>query len=214
MNTTSTTTTTTSTTSTDPRCRSGRHCIGRTSDGPAITAKADTICAACVQDLQRQLEELPHLATALRTFLGVTPKTALQSRVKSSPEPACPVDPRVDELLIDISDVIDRVDGLRVIDLIHQPAMKFIVWFRDGRRERYLDGCHRALDIRGVHSRANSILGFGRIKQKRHAPCPQCQLPTLNSYIGEGTVFCGDEECGLVLTIDDYETYCTELTGK
>src|SRR6185437_965860 len=146
--------------SADPRCRSGRFCVGRTTDGPAITARFDTLCSGCVQSLQRQLEELPHLAIALRVFLGVTPKTAIQSRVKSTPEPACPIDPRVDELLIDIADVIDRCDGLRVQDLIQQPTMKFIVWFRDSRREQFLTGADRALAIRRVHTRANAILGF------------------------------------------------------
>lgn len=201
-------------TSADPRCRSGRHCNGRTSDGPAITAKANTLCAACLQDLQRCLEELPHLAIALRVFLGVTPKTALQSRVKSTPEPACPIDPRVDELLVDIADVIDRTDGLRVADLMRQPAMRFIVWNRDTRQEKYLDGCHRALAIRTVHARANNILGFDRIKLKRVAPCPQCSLPTLSTYVGDNTVFCGDEECGWVMTLDDYDAHCVTLAEK
>jgi hypothetical protein len=197
---------------TDPRCRSARLCAGRTKDGPAITAKPDTVCSACVLELQRQLEELPHLATALHVFMAVTPKTAMQSRVSSTPEPSCPVDARVDELLVDIGDTIDRCDGLKVIDLIHQPAMKFYVWFRDQRRERFLDGCDRALAIRAVHVRANKILGFDRLKLRRVAPCPQCSLPTLYTYVGEDTVVCGDEECGLVLSLADYEAHCIELS--
>jgi hypothetical protein len=195
----------------DPRCRSGKHCAGRTKDGPAITAKFDSICAACIQDIQRQLDELPHLALALRAFLGVTPKTALQSRVKSTPEPACPLDPRVDELLTDIEDVIDRTDGLRVADLVQQPAMKFIVWFKDQRRETYLTGIDRALAIRRVHARVNAILGFDRIWVKRHAPCPQCGLPTLGTFIGSSNIECRD--CAFVMTLDEYSQYLLELAG-
>ena len=195
----------------DPRCRSGKHCAGRTKDGPAITAKFDSICAACIQDIQRQLDELPHLALALRAFLGVTPKTALQSRVKSTPEPACPLDPRVDELLTDIEDVIDRTDGLRVADLVQQPAMKFIVWFKDQRRETYLTGVDRALAIRRVQARANAILGFDRIWVKRHAPCPQCGLPTLGTFIGSSNIECRD--CAFVMTLDEYSQYLLELAG-
>jgi hypothetical protein len=198
----------------DPRCRSGRHCAGKTKDGPAITAKANTLCAACVQDLERQLAELPYLALALRTFLGVTPKTTMQSRVKSTPEPACPLDPRVDELLVDLWDVIDRTDGLRVNDLIQQPAMKFILWHRDARTERYLEGWQRAVDIGRVHARANAILGFDRIRVNRHAPCPECGLPTLSTYVGESTVFCRDEECGFMMSLDQYDDYCAELAEK
>jgi hypothetical protein len=198
----------------DPRCRSSRGCIGKTSDGPAITAKANTICAACVQDLQRQLGELPHLATALRAFLGVTPKTALQSKVNSTPEPACPIDTRVDELVTDLEDVIDRTDGLRVNDLIHQPAMKFILWHRDTRSERYLEGWERAVDIRRVHARANSILGFDRIWVRRHAPCPACGLPTLGTVVGSSTIDCSDDECDLVLSLDQYDQLCSELAAR
>jgi hypothetical protein len=192
-------------------CRSGKRCLGRTKDGPAITAKFDTICAACIQDIQRQIDELPHLAVALRAFLGVTPKTALQSRVKSTPEPACPLDPRVDELLTDIEDVIDRTDGLRVADLVQQPAMKFIVWFKDDRRETYLTGIDRALAIRRVYARANAILGFDRIWVKRHAPCPQCGLPTLGAFIGSSNIECRD--CAFVLSLDEYSQYLLELAG-
>ena len=193
----------------DPRCRSGRQCVGSSQDGAAITARYDTLCQGCVRDLQRRYDELPHLATALRVFLSVTPKTALQSRVRSTPEPACPIDPRVDELLIDIADVIDRCDGLRVQDLIQQPIMKFILWYRDTRSARYLSGVDRALDIRRVHARANNILGFDRIRVKRHAPCPACGLPTLGEWIGDSNIDCSD--CEFIISRDDYEKYCSEL---
>lgn len=199
-------------TSQDPRCRSGRHCVGRSQDGPAITAKFDSLCSGCVRDLQRQYDELPHLAIALRIFLGVTPKTALQSRVKSTPEPACPIDPRVDELLIDIADVIDRCDALDVRDLMQQPAMKFIVWYRDTRREKYLSGIDRALAIRAVHTRANAILGFDRIRVKRHAPCPECGVAALGEWIGDSNIDCSD--CEYVMTRDDYDKYCLELSKE
>lgn len=138
----------------------------------------------------------------------------MQSRVKSTPEPACPVDPRVDELLVDIGDTLDRCDGLRIADLIQQPSMRFIVWYKDQRRERYLDGCDRALAVRGAHLRANKILGFDRIRQRRHAPCPQCSLPTLGNWIGDSTITCSDEGCGAAITLTDYEIYCCELAEK
>lgn len=182
-----------------------------TSDGPAITVKQDTLCAACIQAIQKCLEELPHLAVALRVFLGVTPKTALTSRISSTPEPACPLDPRVDELLGDIGDVIDRTGGIRVADLVRQPDMLFVVWVRDERRSQYLSGVDRALDIRRVHNRANKIIGFDRVWQKRHAPCPQCGFPTLGNWVGDSTITCTEEDCGLVMPLENYEGYCTEL---
>ena len=79
--------------------------------------------------------------------------------------------------------------------------MKFFIWFRDVRQERYLAGWQRAVDIRRVHSRANAILGFDRQRQRRVAPCPDCSLPTLYSYAGENVVACSDEECGMVMSL-------------
>jgi hypothetical protein len=140
--------------------------------------------------------ELPHLADALHVFLAVTPHTALQSKVNSTPEPSCPLDPRVDELLGDIEDTLDRTDGLRVADLIQQPALKFVLWVKGQRRERFLDGFQRALDIRRAHARANAILGFDRVWIKRLSPCWNCGLPTTGSYVGDSTVLCS--ECGAV----------------
>ena len=164
--------------------------------------------------MERQLQELPILAKALHIFLGVTPKTALQSRVRSTPDPACPIDPRVDELIGDIEDVVDRTDGLRVADLANQPAMKFIIWYGERRCEQYLEGWQRALAIRRVHARANSILGFDRLWVKRHAPCPDCGLPALATVVGSSTVECREERCDLLMSLDDYDNYCLELAEK
>lgn len=198
-------------TSADARCKSGKHCAGKNKDGTAITT--NPVCAACVQVLQKQLDELPHLATALHACLAVTPKTALQSRVNSTPEPACPIDTRVDELIGDIEDVCDRTDGLRVADLILQPAMEFVLWFRDRREARFLEGWQRALDIRRVHVRANNILGFDDIRVRLRAPCPNCSLPTLGTVVGGDRVDCSDEGCGYFTTRNDYDRYCCELAG-
>lgn len=181
-----------------------------TSDGPAITAKRETICSVCINNIQKCLEELPILAAALRAFLGVVPKTALQSRVSSTPEPACPINPRVDELIHDIGDVVDRADNLRVADLVRQPAMEFHLWVGDYQQRRYLDGVQRALDVKRVHSRANAILGFDRVWQKRHAPCANCGLPTLGNFIGDSFIQCTD--CEYVMSLDEYEAYCNELS--
>lgn len=166
-----------------------------------------------MHDLQRQLGELPHLITALRVFLGGSMKIVYESKVRSSKEPQAPMDVRVADLLDEIADVIDRVDGLRVADLIQQPPARFILWVRDVRRVRYLSGVDRALDIRRVHVKANKAIGLEKVKQKRHAPCPDCGLPTLFNWVGESTVFCSDGECGFVMPLDEYDGYCAELVG-
>lgn len=139
-------------------------------------------------------------------------KVSYQSKVKASREPTCPLNTRVDELLGFIEDALDRVDGLRIADLIQQPAMKFILWVGDRRREVFLDGCDRALEVRRVHARANKVLGFDKILHRRAAPCPACSLPTLANYVGEGTVFCTEETCGYATDLDSYDELCAELT--
>lgn len=167
-----------------------------------------------MQSLQKQLEELPHLATALHVALAVTPKTALQSKVNSTPEPSCPIDVRVEELIGQIEDAIDRCDGMRIGDLINQPATKFYIWRGETRTEQHLAGWERAIAIRRVHVRANAILGFDKLKQRRVAPCPGCDLPTLYSYVGDDEVLCSDEECGLAMKLAEYEAYCVALAAS
>jgi hypothetical protein len=146
-------------------------------------------------------------------FIGGSVKIVYESKVRATHEPQCPMDVRVDELLTDIADVVDRCDHLRVADLIQQPAMKFKIWYRDRVDTKYLAGYQRALDIRRVHARANAILGFDRIYQKRHAPCPNCNLPTLGNYVGDSTVLCSDKECGAVMSLDEYDRHCAEAAG-
>jgi hypothetical protein len=199
----------TKTTTTDPRCRSGEHCSALTSDGPAIVPNAGTLCSPCVNAIQKCLEELPHLALALHAFLGVSPSSALQSRIKSTPEPCCPINLTVDELINEIGDVVDRVDGLRVADLVRQPAMEFVLWVGDYPQRRQLDGVQRALDARRVHTRANAIIGFDRVWQRRHAPCWSCALPALGNWLGDSIIQCTN--CEAVMTLTEYEDYCNEL---
>ena len=154
------------------------------------------------------MDELPKLAEALHLFLGASPKTALHSRVRNTPNPRCPLDLRVDALLGEVEDVIDRTDKLRVADLILQPKMPFIIWLNDVRKERELDGCQRALDVGRVHRKVNDVLGFDLVKQKRHAPCPECGERELFNWIGESHVQC---KCKYVMSLDEYQDYCVEL---
>ena len=157
------------------------------------------------------MAELPHLAQALHVFMAASPKTALHSRVRATREPACPIDPRVDEILVEIEDVLDRCEGRRIADLIRQPAMRFIIWVKDTRREKWLDGVSRALDVRRVHLKANKILGFDRVRIKRTAPCPDCSLPLLFSWAGSDTIECGDEACNFAASREEYDMYVREL---
>jgi hypothetical protein len=115
----------------------------------------------------------------------------------------------VDALLGEVEDVVDRTGGLRVADLIRQPRMNFLLWIADTRQERDLDGVQRALDISRVHAKVNNILGFDKIWQKRHAPCPKCDGKNLGNWIGDEGVLCKD--CNHTMTLDDYQAYCVEL---
>jgi hypothetical protein len=196
---------------TDPRCRGGKQCAGRSSDGPAITAKQDTLCGACVQDIEKKLAELPHLALALRTFLGGSVKLAFQSKVNATREPQCPMDPRIADMLDEVEDVIGRTEDLRIADLIRLPAEARMVWVRDRHVKKHLDGVDRALDVRRVHGKVSKVVGLDRVLHRLAAPCPDCGLPVLARWIGEDNVFCTDESCGLVLASSEYDAHVKGL---
>lgn len=200
------------TSSPSDRCRGGKFCSARTTDGPAITAKHDTICAACVVDIQKRLAELPHLAGALRSFLGGSMKVAYESKVSATHEPAPPMNVAVADYIDEINDVIDRAGGpgIQVHNLIQQPAELFLVWIKGAQQKRHLDGVDRALEIRRIHSRVSNVIGLEAVWRKRHAPCPNCHLPTLGSWVGSPTIECTFEDCGLVMTLDEYEQHCLE----
>lgn len=189
----------------DHRCRSGKQCVSRTSEGSAITVRADTLCPGCVAHIQKCLDSLPTLSWALRKFLGGSTKTALESRVKASREPAAPMNVHVADLLDEIGDVVDRTDHLSARNLIQQPAQLFLLWVKDVQQKVYLDGVQRALDVRRVYDRVQDIIGFERQWQRRGAPCPECNLPTLGNWVGSEQIICNNTECGSSFTLDQYE---------
>lgn len=189
------------------RCRSGKRCVGRTTDGPAIVAKL-TLCAACVVDIQRRYDELPHLSVALRSFLCGSMKLAWESKVNATYVPESPMDVRVADMLVEISDLL-RI-AVPVRDLISQPAVECDVWIGDTRKRRWLDGVDRAVQIRRVHERVSAMVGLGPLWRRRHAPCPSCGLPSLGSWGGSDWVDC--VECGMRLTLDDYDAWCAEVS--
>ena len=190
------------------RCRSGKsECVSRTPDGAAVTMKPDTLCPGCISQIQVMLAELPHLAAALKCFLGGSMATAYTSKVNSTPTPAAPMNVTVYDLIDDIGDAIDRAGGagVRIDNLIREPECEFQVWQRGKPVKEMLDGVNRAMSIRKVHRKADSMVGLKKVWQKRVSPCPYCNLPTLGSWFGEGTVYCTNEDCNSSLTRDEYD---------
>jgi hypothetical protein len=169
--------------------------------------KPDTLCGGCVMQIQVMLTELPHLALALKCFLGGSMATAYTSKVHSTPTPAAPMNVTVYDLIDQIGDVIDRAGGagVRVDNLIREPANEFKMWRRGRPVTEMLDGVDRAVSIRKTHRKADGMVGLKRIWQRRVMPCPACNLPTLGSWFGEPTVYCTNEDCKSTLTRDEYD---------
>jgi hypothetical protein len=104
----------------------------------------------------------------------------------------------------EIWDTIDRADGYRVVDLVTLPAEEWLI----GGYRVVRDGVHRALDIRRVHTKAEKMIGLNKVWQRRAAPCPNCQLPTLGSWVGDETILCTNEECLSSFDRTAYEEHC------
>ncbi|SHT53908.1 Uncharacterised protein [Mycobacteroides abscessus subsp. abscessus] len=181
----------------DPRCQFGDRCVARTPDGPAAVILFP-LCAACVDDVQKCIDQLPQYRYALEHFKKKAPGTGLQTRVASSSEPSTPLDVRV-------VDLIDRIDTLahRLCGFVGVLARNVVS----------NHGVVMAADIRSVWSQAEDICGFQRVWQRRHGPCPECGLPTLGGWVGDELIRCTNSGCAAVLTKGKYEEHC-ELTAK
>lgn len=191
------------------RCRSGRWCSGRSGKDPAATAKPDTLCATCITSIQTARDNLDATREAVLLFVGIKPVTALTSKVSSTKEPASPLNLAAESLVTDIDEVLSRVGGYLIRDLVSHPSKRFKAWRRDVEQLVFWDGVDLALQVRAVHSRAVKLLGFEPQWQRRSAPCRSCQLPCLGQLTGSTTIECSN--CGSRMTDADYETYCTEM---
>ncbi|AEJ92476.1 DNA binding protein [Mycobacterium phage Quink] len=172
------------------RCRSGDSCVARTPDGGALVT-GPTLCSRCADDIQKCLEQLPHLITALQTMKGTWGGVSYEARVQSSKEPPTPLHLHVVDLIDRINQSIDATEDYRIVDLITQA-----------------DGVTRALDIRHVHKRASEAVGFQPTWQRRHAPCWECGLPTLGTWVGSDVIQCSNEECLAQCSLDEYTQHC------
>lgn len=133
----------------------------------------------------------------------------MRSQVRFTPEPACPIDPRVDALLTLAEEIIDRTGGARIAELAREGSREFPIWEDDEQIIRSMDGARRALDVRRVHERINAVVGLDRVKQRRHAPCPECGLTEMFNWVGDDVVYCAN--CPTAMGIVDYDVYCAEL---
>ncbi|AXH67887.1 DNA binding protein [Mycobacterium phage Bromden] len=176
----------------EPRCRSGKKCVSRTPDGPAIVALRP-LCDGCIKDIQKCLDELPAYAGLLEKYKGYVPGSVGQSKVSSSAEPKSPLNLTVIDLIGQIGAVIRRAEGYQVRDLITLSG-----------------GLEVALDIRSVYSKSDGIIGLQRVWERRRVPCPECNLPTLGAWVGEDRIYCTNSDCATTLSKSEYEDYCAD----
>ena len=190
------------------KCRSGKYCVSRTGDGPAVTVKPNTICNGCVEDVERRRKELPQLVSALGSFIGRTPQTALQSKISRSMRAQPPLDVNVLSVRDEAEQLLAKIGNLLVRDLCRQQPQLYDVWRHGKYTQQYLDGVDLALEIRRLHRRVESMVGLAPAFEKRRAPCPRCGLSTLGCIIGSGSVVCSNGDCGWVGTDDSYQAHC------
>lgn len=196
----------------DHRCRSGKRCVARSGTDPAATTKPDTLCPACIDQIQGLRDKLGDWQAAVTLFIGIKPVTVSESKIAASKEPASPLNLAAETLVGDIGEVLSRCGSLLVRDLVHQPAQRFKVWRNDVEQITYFDGVDLALQIRSVSDRAVKLLGFSPQWERRSAPCWECGVRALGQLVGSGTVECS--ACGARQPDDDYWKYCLELVMK
>jgi single-strand DNA-binding protein len=167
------------------------------------------LCTACILDLQRKIDELPHLATALRLFLGGSMKVTYQSKVKSTKEPSPPMNVTVFDLLEDIEDAYTYVEDRAADDLVRQPPRLYDVWVDGNQQKQYLTGVDRAIRVLRIHKKCSDEIGLAPVSERRLAPCPECGEPSLQQWSGSEIISC--IECGYDMTDKEYQDYCLFL---
>jgi hypothetical protein len=191
------------------RCRSKYRCVAHTSDGAALTTRQNTICTACIVDIQRRYDELPHLAAALKTMKGGSTKVDYESKVNASREPGTPLNLHVMALLDDIASVLRMVDGYQIRDLVMLPAREYLIWVREVEQLKELDGVDRALRVQRLHQRLTHMVGLAPVRDARAAPCPNCGENLLGQWGGTEVIDC--QGCDLKMPKIDYEEWCLYL---
>lgn len=169
----------------EQRCRSGQACVAITTDGPAVTYKP--LCQRCVDHVQALLDRLPEILNILPAWKGGLRGEIGEAKVSASKFDApCPLNCHVVDLIDEIRAVLQRVNGVRVNDLITQS-----------------DGTIWANEIRRVFKSADKTLGLSRHWARRLTPCPDCGQRTLGSFSGEDLVRCS--ACHLCIDLDTYQ---------
>lgn len=176
--------------------------MATTSDGPALTLKPDTLCYACIAQLQERLAQLPEYRLALQDLRAksLVPQGG-GAKVSGSTEPSVPINLHILDLINDIDCVLAQVGGetVQVSDLVRS-------------RPKPLEGVVLALQINRVWKRAEAQLGFTRTWHRRHVPCPRCNLQTLGSFSGSDSIQCSN--CGGVMSRNEYDRICTIKSEK
>ncbi|UVK63462.1 hypothetical protein SEA_AEGEUS_90 [Mycobacterium phage Aegeus] len=173
----------------DSYCGSGKYCVARTSTGPAVLARPG-LCPRCIEDIEKCWAELPDYRMALMDFRVKSPSVGGE-KVSGSSEPSTPINVRVLDLIDAIDEVLASGQGARIRDIV-----------------TWTDGIPLALRVRKLHSQADGVVGLGQVWERRRAPCPDCGLPTLGSWVGAGVVMCTNANCATTLTQSEYEDYC------
>lgn len=117
--------------------------------------------------------------------------------------------------------VVQRASSLlanAVSVLLAVRAAEMVVWGVgpegfDTRVDAVLDGVDGGLSLLDLHHRARRFAGLTRMVFRLKVPCPHCKQVLLTQEAGSDLVKCGNDRCGLVMTWNNYETWC-ELTAR
>jgi len=64
-----------------------------------------------------------------------------------------------------------------------------------------------------LHHKARRYAGLTKMVFRLKVPCPHCKQELLTQQAGSDLVKCGNDRCGLVMTWNNYETWC-ELAAR
>lgn len=117
--------------------------------------------------------------------------------------------------------VVDRASNLlanAVSALLALRSVETVVWGLGPEGEdiwvdAVQDGVEGCLTLLDLHHRARRYAGLTKMVFRLKVPCPHCKQELLTQQAGSDLVKCGNDRCGLVMTWNNYETWC-ELAAR
>lgn len=180
-----------------------------------------TWCGRCASRILQALAELDELAGTLRRNEDGYPSSSAGERVSGTPGGAVPAADEIDELYSVLARREREYRDLRGLSSAPRRG-----WLADELTQcidwllHHLDGILASPlaenfggDVLELHGQFRAATKTGVRRIPKPLRCPSCRLLLLSWLEGEKYVQCGNPDCGLLMTLAEYEAAVDKAAG-